>query len=399
MHSFWSDGIGFPEVGALWYKRHGYHFIAFTEHDRHQTGEHWRAVRDLQEREKSKNPDDSSIHLYQKLFGDGWIEYREDPQGLQVRLKPLYDYRHLLEEPEKFLILNGEEISVSSPGNSHWINVFNTPEPIPPQKSNVSAADAVERTLQAAAEASHSSRRPVLIFVDHPNFQWNLTAEELTAAPSLRFLEIHNALEDCHTYGDQLRAGAERIWDILLTLRLNQPDGSLVYGVANDDCHNGYHFSSDQGSYFAYPGRAWNMVRADRLTPERIMNAMLRGDFYASSGVSLRTVAAQPDRIQIEIEPEAGVHYKTQFIGTLRGVDCTPAPVFDASGKPVHTTQKYSQEIGKILAEDGSHNPSYQFSGDELYVRVLVASDRPHPRPTIPGAVKTAWTQPVVVKK
>ena len=41
MHPYWSDGHDFPEMVADWFKGSGYDFIAFTEHDRHQTGEKW----------------------------------------------------------------------------------------------------------------------------------------------------------------------------------------------------------------------------------------------------------------------------------------------------------------------------------------------------------------------
>ncbi|RPI85057.1 MAG: hypothetical protein EHM41_11835, partial [Chloroflexi bacterium] len=198
MHSFWSDGVGFPEVGARWFKERGYQFIAFTEHDQHQTGEHWVSVGDLQERGKEFQ-EIPTLRLYKELFCDSWVEVREDSLGQQVCLKPLYEYRHLLEEPEKFLILNGEEISVSSPQSPHWINVINAPVVILPQKSPESVADAVEQTIKAVEHGSQDSGRPVLVYFNHPNFLWNATAEELAAARSLRFVEIHTALEDCHT--------------------------------------------------------------------------------------------------------------------------------------------------------------------------------------------------------
>ena len=41
MHPFWSDGKGFPGIIAKWFKDRGYHFIAFTEHDRLQEGPCW----------------------------------------------------------------------------------------------------------------------------------------------------------------------------------------------------------------------------------------------------------------------------------------------------------------------------------------------------------------------
>jgi hypothetical protein len=32
-HSLWSDGDDFPEMIADWYKQHGYHFLAISDHN------------------------------------------------------------------------------------------------------------------------------------------------------------------------------------------------------------------------------------------------------------------------------------------------------------------------------------------------------------------------------
>ena len=40
-HSLWSDGDDFPEMIADWYKRHGYHFLALTDHNLLSEGEKW----------------------------------------------------------------------------------------------------------------------------------------------------------------------------------------------------------------------------------------------------------------------------------------------------------------------------------------------------------------------
>ena len=39
---------------------------------------------------------------------------------------------------------------------------------------------------------------------------------------------------------------------------------------------------------------------------------------------------------------------------------------------------------------------SYTFRGDELYVRAVVVSSRPHPDPYAEGDFETAWLQPVL---
>jgi hypothetical protein len=39
----------------------------------------------------------------------------------------------------------------------------------------------------------------------------------------------------------------------------------------------------------------------------------------------------------------------------------------------------------------------YEFDGDELYVRAVVRSTKPHPGPYLAGQVEEAWIEPVQV--
>ena len=40
-HSLWSDGDDYPEMIAEWYKQHGYHFLAFSDHNILLQDERW----------------------------------------------------------------------------------------------------------------------------------------------------------------------------------------------------------------------------------------------------------------------------------------------------------------------------------------------------------------------
>lgn len=100
--------------------------------------------------------------------------------------------------------------------------------------------------------------------------------------------------------------------------------------------------------------------------------------------------------IDLAICPQKGVRYTTRFIGTRKGVDLSSQAGQDAQGKPLRTTRNYSNEIGQVLDETTSLNPSYTCSGDELYVRAVVTADREHPNPTGPNDFEKAWSQPVV---
>src|SRR5262249_43140825 len=162
------------------------------------------------------------------------------------------------------------------------------------------------------------------------------------------------------------------------------------YGLATDDAHVYHSFGVGKVN----PGRGWVMVRAPYLSAEAVVRALEAGDFYASSGVTLTDVRKDGGRLTLAIQPEPGVTYTTRFIATPRDARLTSAPRKDAEGKPLPVTQAYSAEVGKVVAESKSLEPSYQLTGRELYVRAKVISTKAHPNPYQKGDVEVAWTQP-----
>ncbi len=145
------------------------------------------------------------------------------------------------------------------------------------------------------------------------------------------------------------------------------------------------------------PGRAWTMVRAAKLEPDTLIKAFKAGDMYASSGVTLRDVRYDTAQklLQLEIQADEGAEYTTQFIGTEVGYDQASEPRVDDKGKPLRTTRKYSSDIGQVFVTVSGTTPSYQLKGDELYVRAVVTSTKPHQDPSFENQRQQAWTQPV----
>jgi hypothetical protein len=99
--------------------------------------------------------------------------------------------------------------------------------------------------------------------------------------------------------------------------------------------------------------------------------------------------------LELQIEPHGDATFKTEFIGSLRGVDTTGEPLPPTKGKPTRRSQKYSDEIGKVLKTVTGLRPAYQLTGDELYVRAVVTSSEPPQIPAFKGQFQQAWTQPV----
>ena len=77
------------------------------------------------------------------------------------------------------------------------------------------------------------------------------------------------------------------------------------------------------------------MVRATQFSADALVNAINRGDFYASTGVILRNITydAKQQVINVEVQPESGVSYTIEFIVALEGVDPTGQPVEAVTGK------------------------------------------------------------------
>ena len=66
----------------------------------------------------------------------------------------------------------------------------------------------------------------------------------------------------------------------------------MLFGIAVDDAH---HFKRPGDPTAAGPGRGWVYVHAPPLEPKAIVEALDRGEFYASTGVELSEYAASDE--------------------------------------------------------------------------------------------------------
>ena len=155
-HSLWSDGDDFPEMIADWYKQHGYQFLALTDHNIIAEGEKWiDAEANATRRE--------AVRKYETRFGSRWPEYRtvrdRKDDKKQVRLKPIAEFRSLLEEPGKFLLVPAEEITHSyakRPIHMNGINLRDTVKPIDGKDALAAAIAANRRDFDARFELAQT---------------------------------------------------------------------------------------------------------------------------------------------------------------------------------------------------------------------------------------------------
>lgn len=358
-HSFWSDGDDFPEMIMDWYKKNDYQFIALSDHNILQEGEKWIKVEESSQKERA-------LEKYRERFGAEWVETSQDTGGLQVRLKNLSEYRSLFERPDSFLILRSEEISDGYEGKPIHLNATNVAELIEPQGGN-SVAEVMQNNIDAVLAQRKKTGRPMFPHLNHPNFGWAVSVEDMKKLNNERFFEVYNGHPLVNNYGDASRPGMEVMWDMVnaFYIRNNKP---LLYGIAVDDSHN-YH---EQGPRQSNSGRGWVMVKTDDLREETIIEAMEAGRFYASTGVELEDVQATAEQLIVWIKAKEGVQYTAQFWGARK-----------------------DGEEGELLAEMQGAKAVYRFNGDELFVRAKVISNEKQPNPFQEGDLQKAWTQPV----
>jgi len=386
-HSLWSDGNDFPEMIVDWYRQRGYRFLVLTDHNILSRGEKWMLVSEIVRRGGRK-----ALADYRLTFGEDWVETRGEGKDLAVRLRGLEEFRPHLEQPGKFIMIEGEEVSDRFGSLPIHINASNLTELIEPQGGK-SVREVIERNLRAIEAQEKKLGRPILGHLNHPNFHYAVTPEDLAHAVSEDFFEVYNGHPGVAQPGDADHPSVDRLWDIANTIRVAKLKSHPLFGLAVDDSHN-YHNTSGSS-----PGRGWVMVRGDDLNADPIITAMKRGDFYASSGVTLRDVrySREEGLLEIEVDPVPGESYRTEFIGTLVGYDAAvePVEIKDAGGKVARTLHRYSSDVGKVLAEAKGVSASYKLEGNEYYVRAIVYSNAAPDNPVLKGQVKQAWTQPV----
>lgn len=291
-HTNWSDGDHPPKDVYLWYRSHGYAFVAITDHN----------------------------------------TFTDPAQFLYV------------EKPGAFVIIPGEEVTMIGNGHQVHVNAICTRHTVGGHRSDI-AAEALAWAVQRITEQGG------VALVNHPNFDWSLTARDIPGARGARLLEIASGHPWVHTEGDETHLSHEAIWDTLLSA------GETFAGVAVDDAHSyGSHPPERMLPKLARPGRAWIEVFAEAPDRKAICGALAEGRLYASTGVTLRRIHVEGDTYAVT-SGTPGVD--VEFIGQ--------------GGRSLARVKPSADQVA-----------SYRLRGDEGYVRARV---------TAPDG-KRAWTQP-----
>ena len=380
-HSLWSDGDDYPEMIANWYRSNGYHFLAISDHNVLAEGERWI------HREKNAGGQ-RAFDKYLKHFGDGWVEHKVVKGVPQVRLKTFAEYKAKIAVPGSFLLMQSEELSDQFQGKPIHINVTNIKKQIPPQ-GGAGVAATMQKNIDAVLAQRKATGQPMFPHINHPNFGWAIQPADMIQLRGEQFFEVYNGHPAVNNYGDKEHLSTGQIWDVINAYRLGVHKLPLLLGLGTDDAHNYHDLAVGQSN----TGRGWVMVRAESLTPESIIMAMERGDFYASSGVAVDDIRLAKGKYSFRIQPEKGVTYTTWFIGTRKNFKSSNDLAKRNSLKPAQAG------IGEILGQSQLLEPSYTFDGDELYVRAEIMSSKKMTNPYVAGEQERAWLQPVRLGK
>lgn len=114
------------------------------------------------------------------------------------------------------------------------------------------------------------------------------------------------------------------------------------------------------------------MVKAKSLNAAALIEAMERGDFYATTGVTLKAIRFAAAELKVDVAAETGVDYTIQFWGAKKG-----------------------GEKRVLLKEAKGPKAAYKLAKDVLFVRAKIISSKRKENPFKEGDAETAWTQPV----
>jgi hypothetical protein len=246
---------------------------------------------------------------------------------------------------EKFLVIKGEEVTSSFQSKSVHVNGLDVSSLVEPTRNATSLVATIQGNVDGVRKANGVPH------INHPNFQWSMTVDDLKQVRNNKLFEVYNGHPTVHNEGGGGVPGLEQMWDQLLS------SGMLLYGIAVDDAHT---FKQPGNLDVAGPGRGWVAIRSARLEARALLEALERGDFYASTGVELADVKATATGLTVEVRPKTNFKYRIQFIG----------------------------KGGQLLRESVEPTATYAFTGAEGYVRAKVIDSMGH----------AAWVQPVVVK-
>ena len=194
-----------------------------------------------------------------------------------VRMTPFVELERRFVEPGKFLMIPGyEQTGGCVDERQVHVNFINVRE-VFPYITAEKPCDILDRTWAKGQEIYHG--QDYLFTANHPLWRYyDYSAADLIALPQIRLFELNNndidGAYDAHAQGWK----PEKFWDVVNAYRAAH-DQPLLLGMGSDDRHG---YDSD--------AKAWSVVRAANLSVKDLLQAIRRGDFYASNGLDFQDI-------------------------------------------------------------------------------------------------------------
>jgi hypothetical protein len=173
-HTLNTDGDSPPDVVVKWYADHGYNFLVLTDHD-----------------------SITAVDELNSIYG----------------------------KEGSFIVVQGEEVTDRFDKRPYHVNGLGVQSVVKPQNR-----PGIVENLQANVNAIRAAKGVPQI--NHPNFGWAITAEDLKRIENAKLFEIYSGHPLINYLGGGGSPGTEQIWDSVLS------SGKVLYGVATDDSHH-----------------------------------------------------------------------------------------------------------------------------------------------------------------
>lgn len=401
-HTLWSDGRNLPETVLKTYRDRGFDFVCLSDHNIFPERENM--LLPVAQEEGPWPPMASRAELQRAQEAlPGSIVTEKIAVRRFVKLKTYAELKREFEEPGKFLVVPGEEITLMLEpypcGNDraradYHINVFNLACDLPILHGK-DAREAVELNLRSYERAAKKAESRSFAMLNHPFWRyWDIDPRLLIEFPEFRHFEVcNNDVEKDVPPED--RFTVDQCWDFALAHRLVQGK-PLLYATATDDLH---FCDPERVDGWAGCELGWVMVNVPgEFTADAIAEAMDRGDYYATTGVLLDDVAFDraTGTLRVKVRPEEGVNYRVEFITTKRDFDRSVVEKeYPHEGRFTRILPVINDTIGQVVSTVDGTEASYTMADDDLYIRAKIISDKPgkaHRR--FYPATLTAWTQP-----
>jgi hypothetical protein len=190
----------------------------------------------------------------------------------------------LTSEHDDFLLLPGAEVNGGRPAQGTLFDIVGL---------NLPWRGRLARTYTDPVQVAVDRIRDAggIAYIAHPYWS-GLMAPDILPVQGCFALEVYNS--GCDT--SIMRGYSSVHWDDVLTF------GKDLGGLAVDD---GHRRARDHGL-------GWTMIRAEELSVEAVMEALVKGRYYASTGPAIEDVRVEGDRIRVTTSPAASVALVSQ---------------------------------------------------------------------------------------